>query len=91
MEVPENDLPETWLNIGQEYLNKKTGRPYKVVDYATHSETMECLIIYTQTQGIMAGRRKWERPQDLFYEKFTLLNGDPICRQHLATGLLMDD
>lgn len=81
---------KNWINIGQDYINKKTQNVYKVVDYATHSETQECLIIYTQAQGIMAGKRKWARPQDLFIEKFTLLDGTNIEVPNFPTGLIED-
>lgn len=48
--------------------NNKNGKLYNVSGSATHSETLECMVIYYDEKGQM-----WVRPYDLFLEKFTLV------------------
>lgn len=67
------------------YRNKKTGKVYRVLAIASHSETLEKLVVYARGDNwldrffiwIAAIALKlslalvWARPIDVFQEKFT--------------------
>lgn len=55
--------------LGQYYRNKKNKQKYVLVDMATHSETLEPMIVY---QALYGDNKIWVRPLDLFLEKFEL-------------------
>lgn len=60
------------LGIYQHYK----GKSYKVIEVATHSETLEKLVIYRA----MYGKKKlWARPEKMFNEKI-LVNGKETKR-----------
>jgi hypothetical protein len=52
---------------GQHYRNKKTRNIYQVADFATHSETLETMVIYYSMKDV---HKLWVRPLELFKEKF---------------------
>lgn len=47
------------------------GNQYQVLNLATHSETLEKMVVYKALYGDFA---IWTRPLDLFLQKFELLN-----------------
>lgn len=51
------------------YRNNKNGNLYYVHGVAMHSETMEVTVVYVDKAMQM-----WNRPWELFLEKFTLVN-----------------
>lgn len=79
------------IQKGRQYLNKKTGNRYEVSGFATHSETLECLVNYHAAHGLMKSK-VWARPYPLFLEKFTELDGSSIPpMEDYATGLEEDE
>ena len=50
------------------YLHYK-GKQYEVIDVATHSETLEQLVVYKCRYGDEANQQKlWVRPLEMFME-----------------------
>ncbi len=61
------------------YLHYK-GKIYEVIDIATHSETLERLVVYRCCYGDEANQQKlWVRPFDMFTENIEL-NGEIVPR-----------
>ena len=60
------------LGIYEPYKGKK----YEVLGIATHSETMEKLVVYKALYG---KRRLWIRPKEMFEEKIEV-NGKKLPR-----------
>ncbi len=52
------------------------GKEYEVTGIATHSETMEKLVVYRQLYGEYS---VWVRPLEMFCETITV-NGDQVKR-----------
>lgn len=58
------------------YRHHKTGDHYKVLFTATHSESLEPLVIYQALYGDM---RMWARPYSMFIEEIQW-NGRTVLR-----------
>ena len=54
------------------------GNMYHVIGSATHSETLESLIVYEALEPNKLGQR-WARPESMFHET-VLVNGVPTPR-----------
>lgn len=52
------------------YLNIKTGNVYEVIGVGRHSETLEPLVIYTNSNK----SGFWCRPAKMWYQKFKKLD-----------------
>lgn len=57
------------------YVHYK-GKPYQVVDVATHSETLEPMVVYRPLYG---DQSLWVRPATMFSESVEV-NGELIAR-----------
>lgn len=66
--VPARAMELEDLVEGALYKNLKTGNIYKVLQIATHSETMEQLVVYHRDLG--DHKKWWVRPVELFLTKF---------------------
>ncbi|MGY8869423.1 MAG: DUF1653 domain-containing protein [Pseudomonadales bacterium] len=53
------------------------GNEYDLVDLVRHSETEEWMVLYRPLYG---DADLWVRPYDMFFEKVTLDNGQPVDR-----------
>ncbi len=49
---------------GHCFQHYKTGKLYKLIDFARHSETLEEMVIYQQ----MEDKQVWVRPKAMFFE-----------------------
>jgi hypothetical protein len=54
------------IQIGATYEHSKSGRRYKVISIAKHSETLEEMVVY---QGLYDGGELWVRPRAMFLEE----------------------
>ncbi len=70
----------TEIAIGR-YRHYK-GNLYEVLGVARHSETDECMVVYTALYG---ERGLWVRPLDMFLESVTI-NGENVPRFALIDG-----
>lgn len=52
------------------------GKMYEVIDIATHSETLEKLVVY---QAMYGKKKLWARPEKMFNEN-VLVNGKKVKR-----------
>ena len=57
------------------YVHYK-GKPYQVIDVATHSETLEPMVVYRPLYG---DQSLWVRPATMFSESVEV-NGELIAR-----------
>jgi len=57
------------------YVHYK-GKPYQVIDMATHSETLEPMVVYRPLYG---DQSLWVRPASMFNESVEV-NGELIAR-----------
>ncbi|MGF6951902.1 hypothetical protein QF028_004407 [Neobacillus sp. B4I6] len=62
----------TDLKINGIYQNNKNKQLYKVINLATHSETLEPMVVY---MALYPNFKVWIRPLDLFLEKFQVDTG----------------
>ena len=60
------------------YQHSKTGKLYKVLGLAKHSETLEDLVVY-ETQYDNPTSKLWVRPKSMFIEK-VVINGKKVPR-----------
>lgn len=70
---------ESDLKKGSLYKNIKTGDIYRIFYFATHSESLDTLVIYQKANGTNASKECWARPRHLFLVKFTLPNTCSVC------------
>ncbi|VAW90280.1 hypothetical protein MNBD_GAMMA18-2332 [hydrothermal vent metagenome] len=62
------------IKLGR-YVHYK-GKPYQVIDVATHSETLEPMVVYRPLYG---DQSLWVRPATMFSESVEV-NGELIAR-----------
>lgn len=55
------------------------GNVYELIDMATHSETLEQLIVYRDCMS----KRVWIRPVNMFFDYVTDCNGNKVKRFEL--------
>jgi hypothetical protein len=55
------------VEVDEFYRNKKNRQIYQVQDLATHTETLEHLVVYYSLKDV---DKIWVRPLELFKEKF---------------------
>lgn len=55
------------LQINGVYQNKKNKQLYRIVNFATHSETQEWMVVY---MALYPNYKIWVRPFNLFLDKF---------------------
>jgi hypothetical protein len=67
-----NEIPEIKLGKYQHYK----GKFYQVISIATHSETLEHLVVYQQLYG---EKSIWVRPYEMFMEEVNI-DGETIKR-----------
>jgi hypothetical protein len=58
------------MKLGK-YQHSKTGKFYKVIGIAKHSETLEDLVVY-ETLYENPRSKLWVRPKSMFLEEVTL-------------------
>lgn len=57
----------TDIKINGLYQNIKNKQLYKIIQLATHSETLEPMVVY---MALYSPYKIWVRPLELFFEKF---------------------
>ena len=72
------------MKLGK-YLHYK-GKYYEVIGEATHSETLEKVVIYYSLSKNMAPQRLWARPKKMFSEKVEV-NGRKLPRFKYLTNI----
>jgi hypothetical protein len=65
------------------YKHSKTGKPYRVIGVAKHSETLENFVVY-ETLYKNPTSKLWVRPEKMFLEEVEI-NGKKVPR-FLYTG-----
>lgn len=60
-----------------QYFRHYKGNYYRLVGEASHSETLEPMVIY---QAMYGEKKLWVRPKAMFYENVTLANGNVVPR-----------
>lgn len=65
------------VKVGK-YIHSKTGKEYRVIGVAKHSETLEELVIYECLYDNPQGNL-WVRPLSMFLEK-VIINGKRVSR-----------
>ena len=65
------------MKLGK-YLHYK-GKYYEVIGEATHSETLEKLVVYYSLSKNMTRKRLWVRPKKMFLEKIEI-DGKKVVR-----------
>lgn len=67
--------------IGKQFRHYKNGKLYEIIGFATHTETLEEMVIYRSLYHSeqYGDRAMWVRPKQMFFESITL-NGRVVTR-----------